>query len=124
MHTQKKAFSVIHDSKGKIHHHSLVFISDESESEGSKLVAIAFVELVLILHPVKTQGVKERAQRLHHQKHSHRCKDEDEDSNDQDEYIVETVLAVENKKKREICVVINIWRVSEDVTVHLLTPMP
>ena len=77
--------------QNKIITHLLVFVSEESESERSKLVAIAFVELVLILHPVKTQCVKERAQRLHHQKHSHRCKDEDEDPNDKDEYIVETV---------------------------------
>lgn len=84
MHTQKMA------SFGKSKHQSLVFASDESESERSKFVTIAFVELVLVFHPVKTQRVKERTQCLHHKKYSHSRKDKDEDSNDQYEDIVET----------------------------------
>jgi len=40
---------------------------------------------------VKTQRVKECTQCLHHKKHSHSRKYEDENSNDPDEDIVETV---------------------------------
>lgn len=40
---------------------------------------------------MKTQRVKESTQCLHHKKHSHSCKDEDEDPNNQDEDIVKTV---------------------------------
>jgi hypothetical protein len=38
------------------------------EGEGLELVAIAIVELVLELHPVKPEGMQESRQPFHHQK--------------------------------------------------------
>ena len=57
--------------EGEISYLSLVhlFLENELVGEGSESVPSSFVELVLELHPVKSEGVKEAFQCVHTHQH-------------------------------------------------------
>ena len=58
---------------------------NQSEGEWGELVTIAFIEVVLELHPVKPQRVKECTPGLHKKQDTHRGKDEDDATNNKGE---------------------------------------
>lgn len=61
---------------------------NHGEREWCKLVTIAFVELILELHPVKPQRVKECTQSLHDKQDTNRGTYEDNDTDNKDGRIV------------------------------------
>ena len=61
---------------------------NQREGEWGELVTIAFIELVLELHPVKPQRVKECTLDLHNKQDTHRGKDKDDATNNKGENIV------------------------------------
>ena len=61
---------------------------NQCDGEWGELVTIAFIELVLELHPVKPQCVKECTQGLHNKQDTNRGKDEDDATNNKGENIV------------------------------------
>ena len=61
---------------------------NQREGEWGELVTIAFIEVVLELHPMKPQRVKECTPGLHKKQDTHRGKDEDDATNNKGENIV------------------------------------
>jgi hypothetical protein len=76
---------------------SIFLLVNQREREWRELVTITFVELVLELHPVKPQCVKECTESLHDEQDADRGKHEDNDANNEDENIV-----IPTKKKHDI----------------------
>jgi hypothetical protein len=76
---------------------SIFLLANQREREWCELVTITFVELVLELHPVKPQCVKECTESLHDKQDPDRGKYEDNDANNQDENIV-----IPTKKNHDI----------------------
>lgn len=68
---------------------SIFLLTNQCEREWGELVAITFIELVLELHPVKPQRVKECAQGLHNKQDTNRGKDEDDGANNKGDNIVQ-----------------------------------
>mmetsp|Transcript_3526 Transcript_3526/g.5946 ORF Transcript_3526/g.5946 Transcript_3526/m.5946 type:complete len:246 (+) Transcript_3526:710-1447(+) len=50
----------------------VLLCQDFLEGKGHELIAISLVKLVLVLHPVQTQRMKEGRERLHHHEHPQR----------------------------------------------------
>ena len=67
---------------------SIFLLTNQCEGEWGELVTVTFIELVLELHPVKPQCVKECTQGLHNKQDTNRGKDEDDATNNKGENIV------------------------------------
>ena len=72
---------------------SVFLLTNQREREWSELVTITFVELVLELHPVKPQRMKESAQSLHNKQDTNRSTDEDDDADNKEDNIVHPTRA-------------------------------
>lgn len=67
---------------------SVFLLADQCKRKWRELVPITLVELVLELHPMEPQGVKECAKGLHNKQHTDSGEDEDDDANNEDENVV------------------------------------
>lgn len=67
---------------------SLFVLTDQRKREWCELVTITLIKLVLELHPMEPQGVKECTQGFHNKQHTNSGADEDDNTNSKDKNVV------------------------------------